>query len=412
MTQWIDKQVSRGKRDRRADTGLPITLPLLGLPQLEILRRWSRKEREACKRTTLLKEAAPATVEEVEILCERLLSSGWIQRREVLRGGSWQWESFRWLDLPQLQGLLGIENSQDRENKRATVLVHAAHVLEQNATSLEPDVVEALQGVLDQLQESRTTPLETLSTRLQLLEALAQWQLEGQEGTPRDFALRAKGDTKAISNAHWRWLGDNFDLERFRITPFTPMLAMSGPIQLRWAHAQMDMTSLHFAQLPVPDVLRLKSIVSTAQGWWLIENRASFERQARLAIEQMEAQRDHRPQIIVWLPGRPSRHWLSAWRHLLRLSPAPVAISADADPAGVDIACTVGAACSEVGPVWWPEQMGVAQLEAAAQQWPLNLHDRMLLTNLLARPDLPAELRALCESMQTEGRKAEQEGWL
>lgn len=412
MTQWIDTQVSRGKRDRRADTGLPTDLPLLGHPLLEILQRWSRKERETCKRTTLLKEATPATVEEVETLCDRLLSAGWIERREVLKGGSWQWESFRWRDLPQLQGLLGIENSQDRENKRATALAHAAHVLEQNATSLEPDVVAALQGALDQLQESKTTPLETLSTRLQLLVALAQWQLEGQEGTSRDFALRAQGGTKSISQAHWRWLGENFDLERFRITPFTPMLAMSGPLQLRWAHAQMDMTSLHFAQLPVPDVLRLKAIVSPAQGWWLIENRASFERQTRLAIEQQEEQHDKRSQNIVWLPGRPSRHWLSAWRHLLRLCPAPVAISADADPAGVDIACTVGAACSEAGVTWRPEQMGAAQLHAATQQWPLNQHDRMLLANLMARPDLPAELRALCESMQTEGRKAEQEGWL
>jgi hypothetical protein len=56
--------------------------------------------------------------------------------------------------------------------------------------------------------------------------------------------------------------------------------------------------------------------------------------------------------------------------------------------------------------------MGVAQLEAATQHWPLNDHDVALLQRLLARPGLPAPLHALCLAMQREGRKAEQEGWL
>ena len=56
--------------------------------------------------------------------------------------------------------------------------------------------------------------------------------------------------------------------------------------------------------------------------------------------------------------------------------------------------------------------MDVAQWAATPQHWPLNEHDRGLLGNLLARTGLPGGLRALCEAMLREGRKAEQEGWV
>jgi hypothetical protein len=78
----------------------------------------------------------------------------------------------------------------------------------------------------------------------------------------------------------------------------------------------------------------------------------------------------------------------------------------------VDIACTAGALWEARGLVWEPHRMGAEQLAATEQHWPLNDHDRTLLANLLARPALPPLLRTLCEAMQREGRKAEQEGWL
>lgn len=143
--------------------------------------------------------------------------------------------------------------------------------------------------------------------------------------------------------------------------------------------------------------------VSTPARWWLIENRASFERQA---IERK------RGVVLVWMPGRPSSGWLAAVGHLLERAPAPAWISVDADPAGVDIACGVGALWASRGLAWEPYRMGITQWEATAQHWPLNEHDRRLLTVLLARPDLPPELKRLCERMQEDGRKAEQEAWL
>jgi hypothetical protein len=415
VADWVDTYLRRDARDRRADTEVPQSLPLLGATQRQALKRWASKERAVCRRLTLLKEAEPATIEEAEILRERLLAEGWIECREQLTGGSWQWDSLRWRDLPRLQALLGIQNPEARERQREDALAQAAAWLAQQGVAVEPDVLDALQAALAALQSDRALPLASCLARLDLLKALADWQSAGLEGSQRDFALHAKGETKALSVAEWRWLGQTFDLERLRISPFAPMLAVSGPIELHWDERRLDLSALHFAQLPLSDLLRATRISGAVQGWWLIENRASFERQARLAREvtaQATGQTEQAPRAIVWLPGRPSQAWLAAWSHALRLLPAPVAVSADADPAGVDIACTIGTCCEQVGVPWRPEQMGVAQLEAATQHWPLNDHDLVLLQRLLARPDLPAPLHALCVAMQREGRKAEQEGWL
>jgi hypothetical protein len=115
---------------------------------------------------------------------------------------------------------------------------------------------------------------------------------------------------------------------------------------------------------------------------------------------------------LIWMPGRPSRLWCDAIGHLLRLAPAPAWISADADPSGVDIALSVGALWHEKGLLWLPNRMGAEELAQSDQLWLLNEHDRALLSRLLARSDLPAELRSLCEVMWQSGRKAEQEAWL
>lgn len=418
MADWVDTYLRRDQRDRRADTDVPPSLPLLGATQMQALKRWASKERAGCRRLTLLKEAEPATIEEAETLRERLLAEGWIECREQLTGGAWQWDSLRWRDLPRLQALLGIQNPQARERQREEALAQAAAWLTQQGGALEPDVLDALQAALAALQSDRALPLASWSARLDLLKALADWQSAGLEGSQRDFALHARSETKAVSAAEWRWLAQSFDLERLRISPFAPMLALSGPIELQWGERRLGLGALHFAQLPLSDVLRATGVSGTVQGWWLIENRASFERQARLAREvrevaiQAAGETAQAPRAIVWLPGRPSQAWLAAWSQALHLLPAPVAVSADADPAGVDIACTIGTCCEQAGVPWLPEQMGVAQLEAATQHWLLNDHDLALLQRLLARPGLPAPLHALCVAMQREGRKAEQEGWL
>lgn len=97
---------------------------------------------------------------------------------------------------------------------------------------------------------------------------------------------------------------------------------------------------------------------------------------------------------------------------LLTLAPAPAWISADIDPAGVDIACTAGALWDQRGLDWVPHEMNASRLLDTAQHWPLNPHDHRLLDRLARRDTVPEALRALCDSMRQTGRKAEQEAWL
>lgn len=143
-------------------------------------------------------------------------------------------------------------------------------------------------------------------------------------------------------------------------------------------------------------------VLQAPQRYWLIENRASFERQAQHLPEGV---------CLIWLPGRPSQAWQQALAWLLAQAPAPADISCDPDPAGVDIALTAGA-------LWNAAQQPWRCTHMAAEHWaqgttrPLNAHDERLLAQLLGRTDLPADLAALCVHMQAQGDKAEQEGWL
>ncbi|WP_343650952.1 DUF2399 domain-containing protein [Herbaspirillum sp.] len=269
-------------------------------------------------------------------------------------------------------------------------------------TLLDPDLLDELTLALKALEEDKSLRADVLEARLGLLRALAAWHDSGQQGLRRNFALQARDLTKSLSASEWRWLEALFDLERLNIASFAQVGWLSGDLVFSWQGRRLELAPLHCVGLPLDDLLVADALTAPRQ-WWLIENRTSFELQAR-----------QRPAgvALLWMPGRPSPAWLATVSHLLQLAPAPAWISADADPAGVDIACTVGSRWEQAGLTWEPYQMGLAQWQSTTQRWPLNAHDRRLLGVLLARPSLPASLRALCEAMQTEGRKAEQEAWL
>ncbi|QHI96774.1 DUF2399 domain-containing protein [Xylophilus rhododendri] len=410
MAQWIDTARGRQERDRCIAAAVPQALPLLDPDHAALLRRWLRSDGARRGRAALLKEGETEAVgiERAEALCELLLNQGWIERRERLVRGAWQWMSIAWRDLPRLQALLLVSGPRQREEDRGLLIADAeAWMVSWRDTAaghgLDPDLLDELERALAQLSADRKSRLDLLAARLELLKAVAGWHDAGEEGTRRDFALRARGATKSLSGADWRWLELAFDLERLRIRRFVQLGWLAGELELRWdGDRRMHLGALHFVGLPLDD-LRRAATAGPPRRWWLIENRASFERQAQ-----------HRPEgvVLVWMPGRPSAAWMQALAHLLRQAPAPAWISADADPAGVDIACSVGALWHSSGLDWEPHQMGVAQWEATSQRWPLNAHDRRLLAELLARPDLADSLRALCEAMQREGRKAEQEAWI
>lgn len=407
MSEWVDTVHDRRRRERCAAVPVPADLPLLDAEQVSLLRRWVRADGDR-RRTTLLKEAGAENIERADALCDLLLREGWIVRRERLSGATWLWESIGWRDLPRLQGLLGVTGERQRREQRQASIDQAGAWLqswrETAATNaLDPDLLDELERALAQLADDRSLRLDLLAKRLALLQAIAAWHDADEQGSRRDFALRARGATKALTKAEWRWLEASFDLERLRITRFVLVAWLAGDFELTWnGHQRVHFAPLHCLGLPVVD-LRRASGATPPRRWWLIENRASFERQAQ--------QRE--PGVaLIWMPGRPPAAWMDAITHLLQLAPAPAWISADADPAGIDIACSVGARWRSLGLDWTPHQMGVPQWQATSQRWPLNEHDRRLLATLLARSDLPGELRALCEAMQLEGRKAEQEGWI
>jgi len=410
---WNDTQRSRVLRDRSAAQPVPETLPVLMSDALVmLLRRWASKDNLRRGRATLLSELNDAaSIEQAEELCDLLLHEGWLVRHERLMGGAWAWEAISWRDLPRLQALLGVAGPSKRGEERQARFAEAEEWLhartEKSAgvaadSTLDPDLLDELVHALAQLREDRMLRLDRLNTRLMLLRAIADWHDTGEQGTRRDFALRAQGTTKSLSHAEWRWLENAFDLERLGIARFAPVAWLAGDLVLSWNGRQVDAGATHFLGLPLDDLC----LVSAARGptrWWLIENRASFERQARQPAPGIS---------LLWLPGRPSAAWLQAVEYLISLAPAPAWISADADPAGVDIACTAGNLWDARGLSWEPYLMEVSQLEAAFQDWPLNAHDRGLLEALLARPALPPTLRALCEAIRKSGRKAEQEGWV
>ncbi len=403
---WIDEQKSRTRRERRANAPVPAALPPLDLDAHDLLRRWVRSD--AARRTygPLLKDAGPTGIERAEALCKRLLDEGWIIRCEQLTGGSWQWDALIWRDLPRLQALLNVAGPGRRAETRRTLTDQAQDWLKTwRSTAAEPDpeLLDELEQATAQLTGDQALPPERLARRLDLLRALAAWHDAGEAGTRRDFALRAGDGTKALSAADWHWLESGFDLERLRIARFALMAWIAGDVTLDWDTGQsMPLGHLHCVGLPLAD-LRRASAATAPQRWWLIENRASFERQAH-ALEPGIA--------LLWLPGRPPTAWRETVAHLLRLAPAPAWISADADPSGVDIACSAGALWHSLGLAWEPYRMGLAEWTATPQTWPLNEHDRRVLDRLLGRPGLPAALRALCEAMRAGGRKAEQEAWL
>lgn len=405
--RWIDKETRRGVRVRSLDAQVPQALSLDLSAQRELLARWARGDAAKRTRTVLLKEAAGAGIERVDALCEQLLRAGWIERGERLQGGHWHWDWIAWRDLDGLRRLLGVTGKQHRAAQRESLLQEAQAWLAARSAGTQaladPDLLDEMEQAFAQLAQDSALRHDALAVRVRLVQALAEWSDSGAQGLRRDFALKARGTTKSIGAADWRWLEACFDLERLRISPFAPLLWLAGTVSLQWPAGRVDLAALHVAGLPLADVLRAQRVEQAPSGYWLIENRASFERQAQSLPPG---------QLLLWLPGRPSALWLEAVGQLLRLAPAPARISADADPAGVDIACTVGALWEAHRLPWEPHQMGLPQWESTAQRWALNDHDRSLLQRLLARPDLRPPLRALCEAMQREGRKAEQESWL
>lgn len=390
-------------RHRVAAHKPPDALALLGAEERELLTVWVRKDNASRSREALLKDAGTHHIERAEALSDWLLREGWVERKEHLKGGTWQWEGMTWRDLDRLKSLLGVGSRNLRVEARSLRFKQAWAWLEGIAPPGNLQLREVVGQAIQQLEAEPTQRVNVVGARLDLLECVVTWQGKQMNGTRRDFALFAGEHTKSISAGDWKWLERFLDLESLGITHFVPMIWLAGDIQLAWGARVVDLSPLHCLALSQEDLLKTTVIRGNPEYWWLIENRASFERQA-----------SKRPTgaFMAWLPGRPSQDWLKAVTHLLGLALRPLKVSADADPSGIDIARTVGRVWKSQGQSWVPHQMGLEEWNATTQKWPLNEHDVALLHRLLGDDALPEQMKELCTAMMREGRKAEQEGWL
>ena len=382
---------SRHRRQRRAAEQWKV-LPTLTGSRLGLLMRWARSDAPARRWSTLQTLAGAGSIEAAEALLALLLEVGCVQVDEQFHAGRWWPQQVKWVDLARLQQALGLQSLVERDAAREQTVQALEEIAERNPV---------LRDAALTLQAARLSAA-LVTARTELLKALASWIVDQRSGVRQDFALHARPHTKAITEAEWSWLGSELDLGSLGIERFAPVLWLAGPMALASVQGTASLRPWPFVGLPVEALEAITRIDNPPEAYWVIENRASFERQAR----------KRKPgQCVIWVPGRPSSAWQAAVARLLSYAPAPAWVSADADPAGIEIALTVGAVWSDRGLEWTPHMMEPARL-IAGKTLPLNDYDQASLQRIGGRQDMPVELRELASEIAKLGRKAEQEGWL
>jgi hypothetical protein len=383
---------ARHRRTRQAVAAFS-AVPELRAAHRSLLARWLGADATERNWQSLLKLAGPSDVDRAEELLLLLMEAGVVAIKEEFKNGRWWAVRVVWRDLPGVQRALGLQPVAERREERQALLQQIAAVAEQH-----PWARSACESCL-----AASLATEKLRARAQLLQGLCTWQAEQRFGMRQDFSLWARAHTKAITGAEWEWLESHVALESFGIARFEPVLWLGGALTLQAHSGSIDMNALGFLGLPSKGFIAGQNhITRVPLRYWLVENRASFERCALRAEAGT---------CVIWLPGRPPGDWLAAVQWLISQAPAPADISCDPDPAGIEIALTAGQLWTERGLAWSSTHM-------AADHWqkgktlPLNDYDRRVLSSLGARVDLPAEMAALRDFIAREGRKAEQEGWL
>jgi len=373
----------RGKRLRRSDHIDDAAIRSWPAEWRTLAREWlvggSRTSWSA-----MLKKAGPKRVEIATDLLTASLIAGWIEVEEQRDGGRpWtpRWVSFHHIE--RLRVALDLPDRDALANERAELL----------ASLTENGEFSEIVGTLTR------TSVALAIRRLKLLRALADWQRNQRSGTRRDFSNFAVNDTKGISPADWSWLEAALPLGEYGVEPHTPLLLIRAPLRLQPSGARLDVAPDFFGLTPAT-IAATAALEGHIEHWRLYENRTNFERGAKL-----HGERDG----VVWLPGFPPEWWRDAIRSLCRLVPAPLKISCDPDPAGIEIALQAGALWEGLGLPWNPSQMDPQSLSALPARKKLTDDDHSRLDRLLAS-SLPTPLRQLAEWMQVHGEKGEQEG--
>lgn len=374
---------SKTRRQRESDQ------PPRGLDSLpddwrQLLKRWIRRGGDS-RWDTLRNDAGVGGQNRAQALLDWLLDNGWIQLDEKFERASWWPYRVRFREATQLRATLGIVDAD---------MVAAQWQTLRNG--LPPDT-----PLLDPLD---TLPPRTALARVDLATALARWQLEQRSGTQRDFALFARGTTKAVTPAEWAWLGDATDLGEWGIERHTPLLLIAAPVTFQLPHAALNLAACaDFCALTPATLAAAAEAVGAPTRWHLVENRTSFERVARTRDANVG---------VIWLPGFPPGWWREAVVHLLALAPAPASIACDPDPAGVAIALQAGALWQAASLDWQPWHMDIATLQSLPGHGALNAWDSARIAQLRQAPGLPATLVELLDYMQQHKLKGEQEGAL
>ena len=386
---------ARGKRTRQAN--LPLTaLPTLSTAQKTVLLKWLKSDAQERTWQSLLQSAGSGDLEVADSLVQALLICGAVALKEEFRNGQWWPWRVVWTDLERMQALVGVPSRTQREADKASLNTRL-----QSLVQAYPLLSAAVYSVLND-----SLPSASKAARAELLHALAAWQQAQRQGLRQDFAREARGHTKAITGTEWDWLAKTVPLEMLGVGRFEPLIWLAGSIALcpstQLRSVSLPLGQFGFIGLPCRNFGPSMEVVLIPKTYWLIENRASFERQATRLPDG---------QCLVWLPGRPSNAWLDAMRWLLTQAPAPVAVSCDPDPAGIQIAMTVGAVWDGASVPWKTRQMDPDSWRSGITL-PLNDYDRRVLAELQANTGLPLDLATLRDYLLSSGTKAEQEGWL
>lgn len=383
-----------GKHKRTRRSSEPFAeLPALSTAQHSVLRAWLKSHAQERNWQSLLEAAGVSHLDAAQELLPLLLNAGAVAVKEELVHTQWRPWRVVWTDLDALQRAAGIATRTERQADRCR-WVEQLQALAEEHDWLAAAVQSCLRGQLSASAQA---------ARTELLIALVQWKQEERQGLRQDFALAARGHTKALTATEWDWLEQHVPMESLGIARFEPLLYLGGALGLRDAErgAQWRLDATGFVALPCRKLAAPLTVCKVPSHYWLIENRASFERQVLRLDSDV---------CIVWLPGRPGHDWQTAMRWLLQAAPAPAVISCDPDPAGIQIALTAGALWHAAGLSWRADRM-------APQEWlggatlPLNAYDLRVLEALEHTP-LPAELATLRDALLQHRCKAEQEGWL
>jgi hypothetical protein len=388
IVEALDNRAVSQKRQRYREA-LPQRLGTLPSDWRELLARWVRRGGNS-RWETLRNEAGANATQTAQSLLDWLLREGWAVVVEQRAHGGWWPQRVALRNLPTLRAALGIG---DRESDARRWQQARADLEKISGGALAPALL-----ALDELPPHRAL------ARHDLIAALQRWQDAQHSGTRRDFALFARGDTKSLTGAEWNWLESTLDLAEFNIERHTPLLLLSAPLTLHFAHGPLDLAACpDFAALTPATTQKMARTEGAVAHWHLIENRTSFERAAR---------QRHPDTGVIWLPGFPPTWWLDAVGRLLDLAPAPALLSCDPDPAGIAIALHAARPWQQRRLDWQPWKMGVEELAGLTARKPLTEQDRLQLLRLLDGDDLPAPLHALAHRMLEQGEKGEQEGFL